>query len=231
MELKKITEHVYIYGPDSVRDRPMLGYVHGERFSLAVDGGFSPDHVEGFYAALEGQGLPHPQLTLLTHWHWDHTLGLPRVEGLVAASEKTNRLLEAERERLADPVYEGDLRRSYSYVDDEFPGVPIPRIRTAEIEFSQSLVLDLGGTTVRALACENPHTPDGTLIFVPGERVLFAGDATLGSFEEGGRMDRAKLGTLLEQIRELDPAWILLGHQGELRAETFFALYSRYAFR
>ena len=28
-------------------------------------------------AALEEEGLPLPQLTVLTHWHWDHTFGIP----------------------------------------------------------------------------------------------------------------------------------------------------------
>lgn len=51
----------------------MLGYIRGERYSLAVDAGNSRRHVEKFYAALDAAELRRPDFTVLTHWHWDHT--------------------------------------------------------------------------------------------------------------------------------------------------------------
>ena len=40
------------------RDRPNLGYVRGENWSLAVDAGHSDVHTKEFYALLEKEGLP-----------------------------------------------------------------------------------------------------------------------------------------------------------------------------
>lgn len=220
MRLEQITEHTWYLPPDDQKDRPMLGYVKGEKFSLAIDGGFSPDQVEGFYRELKAANLPKPDFTALTHWHWDHTLGLPAVFGLVIAECRTNELLREERKRLADPSYEKRLRKSYIYVDEEFPDVPIPTIRTGEIEFHDHLTLDPGGVRAELFHVEAPHTPDSTLIYIPEDKVLFLGDASLSSFETG-RMDREKMNALLEAVRSLDCQAILLGHEGLLSKENF----------
>lgn len=52
MHLRKISDHVCYLPPDDFKDRPMLGYVVGTNASLAVDGGFSPDQMQGFYSQL-----------------------------------------------------------------------------------------------------------------------------------------------------------------------------------
>lgn len=71
----------------------MLGYIRGERYSLAVDAGNSRRHVEKFYAALDAAELRRPDFTVLTHWHWDHTFGLHAVDGAAIACEATNEML------------------------------------------------------------------------------------------------------------------------------------------
>ena len=89
--LKKVTDRIYyLPGEDFTgRDRPFLYYIRGDKLSLAVDAGNSPDHVELFYSQLKAAGLPLPDITLLTHWHWDHTFGLGAVKGLTAATKAT----------------------------------------------------------------------------------------------------------------------------------------------
>ena len=93
--LVRVSDRIwYLPGEDFTgRDRPFLYYVKGEKKSLAVDAGNSPAHVRAFYAALEAAGLPRPQITLLTHWHWDHTFGLTAVEGVTMTSAATNEKL------------------------------------------------------------------------------------------------------------------------------------------
>lgn len=74
MELKRLNENIWLMPYEEERDRPNLCYVKGDRLSLAVDAGHSAAHVQEFYALLEKENLPLPDITVLTHWHWDHTL-------------------------------------------------------------------------------------------------------------------------------------------------------------
>ena len=82
MKLYRLTERIWVYPYEETRDRPNLSYIRGDRWSLAVDAGHSEEHTRAFYRALEEAGLPLPALTVLTHWHWDHTFGMHAVHGL-----------------------------------------------------------------------------------------------------------------------------------------------------
>ena len=79
--LQQIGTHTWIFPLESAKDRPNLGYVLGKETALAIDAGHSSSHVEDFYRALEAEGLPLPDLTVITHWHWDHTFGMHAVHG------------------------------------------------------------------------------------------------------------------------------------------------------
>ena len=59
MKLIRWTDRVWYYPFEQERDRPNLGYIRGDKWSLAVDAGHSDAHVQAFYAALEEAGL-HP---------------------------------------------------------------------------------------------------------------------------------------------------------------------------
>ena len=88
-KLIRTTDRVYYYPFDDTKDRPILGYIRGDEFSVAVDAGHSAEHVADFYAAIEEEGLPLPEVTVITHWHWDHTFGMHAVAGKTVASRRT----------------------------------------------------------------------------------------------------------------------------------------------
>ena len=73
MELVKLTERICYLPDDPMRERPLLAHIRGERFSLAIDAGYSAEHLAIFYSALDAAGLPGPDFTALTHWHCDHS--------------------------------------------------------------------------------------------------------------------------------------------------------------
>ena len=58
--LVRLTDRVWFLPHDEPTDRPVLGYIRGDRLSLAVDAGASPAHVADFYRALADEGLPLP---------------------------------------------------------------------------------------------------------------------------------------------------------------------------
>ena len=181
MKLERLTERIWIYPFEVERDRPSLGYIRGNRWSLAVDAGHSRAHTEAFYRALEAEGLPLPGLTVLTHWHWDHTFGMHAARGLCLANGRTNAHLAAFRERIAREgtgvflSLDESVRREYA------GGRPVI-VTLADLVFEGEMALDAGGCPIRVFRAESPHTDDSTLIYAPGERVLFLGDAAGGVF-------------------------------------------------
>ena len=57
MELIKITDRISYLPGEQRTDRPLLYYIRGDRYSVAVDAGNSRAHVELFYSALTAAGL------------------------------------------------------------------------------------------------------------------------------------------------------------------------------
>ena len=210
MELKKISEHIWIMPYESERDRPNLGYVKGENWSLAIDAGHSDNHVKEFYALLEAAELPLPSLTVLTHWHWDHTFGMHAVNGLCIANEKTNgHLLEWKNKIETNGPAEflaihESIRKEYA---DDKEVVVVP----ADILFSGEMMLDLGGCKVRVLESEAPHTEDSTLVYIEDDKVLFLGDSTCDDFMTGIK-DKELCKKLEAKIKSLNPETCMEGH-------------------
>lgn len=223
MNLYKLTERVWVFPYEEARDRPNLVYIRGERWSLAVDAGHSQAHTDAFYAALEEVGLPLPSLTVLTHWHWDHTFGMHAVHGLCLANAQTNEHLLAFRKKIAreglDVFLSLDERIRAEYADGQ-PVVVAP----ADMVFTGEVLLDAGNCPIRVFQAESPHTDDATLVHATGEGVLCVGDATCGEFPSW-KMDAVRAGRLAEAIRATGAQICLLGHWTPLSLEeTLFDL-------
>ena len=183
MKLNRLSERVWFFPYEEERDRPNLGYVRGDRWSLAVDAGHSEDHVQAFYRALEEEHLPLPSLTVLTHWHWDHTFGMHAVHGLCLACGRTNGYLRQAREKLQREGAEAFLSLD-ERIRAEYRGGRPMVITGADLVFSGEMLLDLGNCPVRVFEAEAPHTDDSALICLPEEKVLFLGDAACGALPD-----------------------------------------------
>ncbi len=210
MKLQRLTERIWFYPYEEARDRPNLGYIRGDKWSLAVDAGHSDAHVEEFYQALERENLPLPALTVLTHWHWDHTFGLHRINGLSIANGRTNAYLRAFRDQVAQKGPDVFLSLHESVRLEYAHGKEI-RIDTADVEFEKELLLDAGGCPIRIFQAESPHTDDSTLVHVPGEKMLFLGDAAGGTFPTWEK-DPALVRKLAHTVKNTQAAICLEGH-------------------
>ena len=210
MELKRLNEHIWYMPSEEERDRPNLCYVKGSRLGLAVDAGHSAAHVQEFYALLEKESLPLPDITVLTHWHWDHTFGMHAVHGLTLANERTDRYLAEWKEKI-EKNGPGEFLAIHESIRREYPAGTEVTVRTADMVFSGEMTLDLGGCTVKVLQAEAPHTDDSTLVYVENDRVLFVGDSTCHDFFTG--IKRADLcAKMADTIRKINPAVIMEGH-------------------
>ena len=217
MELKKLSEHIWYMSFEEERDRPNLGYIRGDKLSLAVDAGHSEAHIREFYDLLQKEGLPLPTLTVLTHWHWDHTFAMHAVNGFTMANKRTNAyLLEYMKKIETDGPDE--FLNMYDSIKKEYAGGRKVIIVPAEIVFEGDMTIDIGGCTVRLLQTQAPHTDDSTLVFVCEDKTLFVGDAACAQFPNGFK-DRNLAGILADKIRSIGAKTCVEGHWQPVVAE------------
>ena len=209
-ELKKLSEHIWYMTYEEKRDRPNLGYVKGDNWSLAIDAGHSDTHVNEFYALLEKEGLPLPDLTVLTHWHWDHTFAMHAVHGLCLANKRTNEYLVEWKNKIEKEGPSEFLSITES-IREEYAGNKEVIVVPSDMVFEGEMTLDLGGCTVKIMQSPSPHTDDATLVYVCDDKVLFLGDSACSEYPDGPK-DEVRSKKLADKIREIGPEICVEGH-------------------
>lgn len=218
--LKQLTERVYYLPTDGDLDRPVLGYIKGDKFSLRIDAGNSASHVANYDQEVERLGLPKPAVTLITHWHWDHTYGIHAVDTPVIANELTNDRLKTmstwtwTEEAMQGRLETGEecafcdeyLRKEYQEPAKEIKVVP------ADMTFRGNLTFDLGNLEIQVFQVVNPHSEDGMIIYIPSEKVAFIGDTITEDFYNNSYLDPEKMASLRASLSELDVDYFLHGH-------------------
>ncbi len=220
MSLKRLTHRIWVLPYDGYRDRPNLFYIHGDRRSLAVDAGASPAHVEEFYSALQAENLPLPDVTVLTHWHWDHTFGLCAVPGETIATEATAQKLAQvqswvwDRPAMQQRELKGeDIAFCNMHIMREYQNLDKIRVELPRRSLSQDETLQLGGMEVQLLVRPSPHSEDSLLVYVPGEKTLIVGDADCEDFYDGIQMYHEEtLSQWIELLKGVEYELHLLGH-------------------
>ena len=225
MPMEKLSERIIFMPPDPAYDRPMLGYIKGDRFSIAIDAGSSEEHIRLFYRELGKEQLPLPELTILTHSHWDHSFALAYINGLSLANEKTCSHLQAIAKTDPEELFRSYISEDYSFLRKEYKNPDSLDIRVPDISFRKSLSIDAGGITLSLMHVISPHTDDSTLILIPSEKILFIGDASSGEIlsdadlESGGRYRKEELSSFIKTLRKLDATTIVHSHWQPVPAE------------
>lgn len=217
---KKFSDRIYYYEGEERTDRPYLYYIRGDEKSAVMDAGNSRSHVEGFYAALSENGLPLPAYTVITHWHWDHTFGLPYVQGETVASALTNRKLrevmawEWTPEAMENREKTGeDIAFCNRCIRLEYEDLHEIRVVSAGREVADRQTIDLGGAHLELFAADSPHSRDSLYVYIPEEKVLAVGDAACEDFyDHDGQYDPEKLRALLALWEPLQISFFLPGH-------------------
>ena len=218
--LKKFSNRIYYYEGEERTDRPYLYYIRGDWGSAVIDAGNSRRHVESFYAALTEMGLPLPDYTVITHWHWDHTFGLPYVQGKTVASALTNQKLRQvmgwvwtpeamdAREKTGE-----DIAFCNRCIRIEYENLQEITVCPAQEEVEDRSTIDLGGIHLELFAADSPHSRDSLYIYIPEEKALAVGDAACEDFyDNDGKFDPEKLRALLAFFQSLNFSFLLEGH-------------------
>ncbi len=105
MNIKKLTNKIYYFPHEVETDRPMIAYIKGKKYSLAIDAGYSEKHIDDFYNSLEKVSLKKPDFTVITHWHYDHTFGMHYIHG-ISIAQKNKCFFERRTEKsISSAVY------------------------------------------------------------------------------------------------------------------------------
>ena len=225
--LKKITDKIFCLPYERENDRPNLYYILGEKYSLAIDAGNSLKHINLFYDELEKNGLRKPSLTIITHWHWDHTFAIHAVEGLTVASALTNKKLRdvqhwkwnleamAERERTGE-----DIEFCNKCIQVEYEDLNEIIVTPADIEIEDKMKIDLGGITCLVEHRDAPHSRDSLFVYIPEESSLIIGDADCEDYYDNNSMyDKDKLTDYIKYIENIDFKHYLIGHDESITKE------------
>lgn len=219
MSLAKVTERVYYLINDRETDRPVLGYIKGDKYSLMVGAGNSKNHVEKFNDFIVKLNLRLPDYVAITHWHWDHTYGMHAVTGKTIACEITNEQLkimsewkwtdEAMKKRL---LTGGDITFADTNIRKEYKVLQGIKVIPADIVFKNDLQIDLGGLTVILKNVISPHSEDSVIVYIPEEKVVFIGDAYGMDYYNNCKYDPDKLETLIHMLKNLEFNICFSGH-------------------
>ena len=163
--LQQLTERVWYLPHDEPSDRPVLTYIEGDQLSVAVDAGASPAHVREFYTAITDQRLSIPEITVLTHWHWDHSFGLCAVNGFTMASKRTDaRLREMAQWAWTPEAMEARLAAGeeipfcHEHICLEYRRPEWIQVIPADMTLEGEWTMDIGGVTIRCETCDSPHS-------------------------------------------------------------------------
>ncbi len=231
MKWNPLTKHVFYTENDPETDRPCIGYVRGEQAAMLLDAGNSPAHAALLQKGLKEADLPFPDYIALTHAHWDHTYGLCGWDAVSLAGEKTNAALDAmSRWRWDDAAMKRRVARGEDslfcdiHIRKEYPDRSQIRVKGADICFRGELQVDLGGVTCILREIVSPHAEDCVLIAVPGDGLLFLGDAYCSvPVGENWIYDKDLLGQFITLLEKEEFQIAVKGHHPPQMKEALLA--------
>jgi glyoxylase-like metal-dependent hydrolase (beta-lactamase superfamily II) len=151
-----------------------------------------------------GQPVTH---VVVTHYHADHVYGLQefqRAGARILAVGKAREYLHSDTAALRLQASRTELA---PWIDAQ------TRLVAADEWLDGPRALELGGTRIELIPVGPAHTPEDLVVYLPAEKVLFAGDLVFrGRIPFVGQADSRNWIRALETVLRLDAAAIVPGH-------------------
>ncbi|WP_067727667.1 MBL fold metallo-hydrolase [Oceanobacillus damuensis] len=225
--LKNLANRVYYMPHYSETDRPALGLICGEKFSLVVDSGNSPAHADDFLRLVEEMDVSPLKFVVITHWHWDHVFGIKTMDLLTVSHEETKKKIDhmktlkwddASLDKRVETGEEIEFCRDF--IKREMPEREHLEVKGPDITFNDKFEIDLGGITCVVEHVGGVHADDSSIIYIPEEKIMFLGDCIYQDFYSGEwSYDKDELNILLAKIKKYDVNWYVTGHQDPKKKE------------
>jgi len=168
-EMKEVADGVFAYvqatGGFCIAN---AGLIRGPESAIAIDALFTPAMTHAFRSQIAHVTDRPVRQLINTHHHVDHTLGNEHFTGAdIIAHVRCREQIErvgVPRERLGAmaPHFATEIAAS--------------QIRPPNVTFADRMVLYLGDRRIELMHLGTGHTVDDVLVYLPAEKVLFAGD-------------------------------------------------------
>ncbi|WP_391115814.1 MBL fold metallo-hydrolase [Psychrobacillus sp. L3] len=219
--LNKLSDTIYYLSNQDDRERPTLGLVCGDQYSLVIDSGNSTQHAKDFLQEIEKLNVPPVKYVVLTHAHWDHFLGMNEFDATVIVNSQTNEMLKVWKS------YSYDDRSLQKYLNNnQMSAMCVKIIQTdmsnrdsfklnsPDVIFENTLTIDLGNKICILERIKSTHTEDSTIIYIPDEKVIFLGDSAYGTTTNSlFHFKQSLLLPMIKDIQKYDADMFLLGHE------------------
>jgi glyoxylase-like metal-dependent hydrolase (beta-lactamase superfamily II) len=194
-----------LYGYTAEGD-PNSGVVVGENSVLVVDAQATPDMARDVIARIRTVTDKPVKHVVLSHYHAVRVLGASGYEGAeIIASDVTRDMI---------------VERGQQDMDSEIGRFPrlfrgkesIPGLTWPHITFHKQMTLWMGKREVQIIHIGRAHTAGDTVVWLPKERVLFAGDTVeFGATPYCGDAHFADWPGTMDAIRALKPEKLVPG--------------------
>lgn len=229
--LEQLTPRVFHLPFVQGKNQPSLGYVRGDRFSLMIDAGNTPEHVRAYLEAVERAGFRKPDFAALTHSHWDHCFGMCALDLPTIACVQTRKSLEMVSkfqwtpDALAENVEKGIIPQlCVPMLRQNYPDLEQIRVVLPTVIFSHAMTLDLGNCTCVLRHVTSAHARDTVIVFIPEEKMLFLGDAIYKAPVGETWVERPeKLRALIAELEPLDFSVCQPAHQAAMSKDVLLS--------
>ena len=171
--VSKVSEHVHVISDLNVGLVPNVGIIVGSPATLVVDTGLGPRNGETVLRVTNGVSTNRELYVVSTHFHPEHALG-------ESAFPANARIVRAKAQQQDIDEFGLALAKTFAsrspLVADLLEKA---QFRKADVLFDREHTLDLGGVRVRLLSLGPTHTRGDTIVWVEGDRILFAGDVVM----------------------------------------------------
>jgi glyoxylase-like metal-dependent hydrolase (beta-lactamase superfamily II) len=197
--IAKVSDHVHVIADRNVGLVPNVGIIVGNKATLVVDTGLGPRNGQTVLRAMNAISNNAELYVVSTHFHPEHALGEPAFP----ASAKMIRAQAQQQDIDELGLTLAKTFASRSPVIAEL--LKDVQFRQADIFFNREYALDLGGVRVRMLSLGPTHTRGDTIVWVEGDRVLFAGDVVMNRTFVAFASPYSSLKAWLADFDELEP--------------------------
>ena len=214
--LKEIADGVWVVGDHRTVLVPNIGIVVGREAALVVDTGLGPANGERVFALARRLAGRRRMMLTMTHFHPEHGYGAQAFQP--DATIVYNRVQRDELQQKGQFYIDLFRRMQGKAVADALDGTRL--VTPHRVYDGPRTEIDLGGRTVELHATGAAHTRGDQVVFLPRERILFAGDLIEERMfpifpwfpPQDADIDGARWMSVLRGFSRFDPAVIVPGH-------------------